>query len=144
MADKPRVPLPAKSEVAGFAREIQVNHCRQPSCANFGVPARTEPGRTGPSADRDLNYKVHSTNKGQTPSIRCKACGDNPPMKSNASIAAEVRWLARAGGVLRPDEETGCRNPDCENHDRSIALHPRLYRKCGLVGGAQNQLNFKS
>ena len=138
MADKPRVPLPAEVAIAGLAREIQVNHCRQPSCANFAVSARTEPGKTGPSADRDLNYKVHSTNKGQTPSIRCKGCGDNPPMKSNASIVAEVRRLVRTGGILRADEETGCRNPDCESHALPIASHPKLYRKYGLVGGVQN------
>ena len=138
MTDKPRVPLPAEAAVAGLAREIQVNHCRQPSCANFGVPARTKQGKTGPSADRDLNYKVHSTNKGQTPSIKCKGCGDNPPMKSNASIAAEVRRLVRAGGILRTEEMIGCRNPGCQNHGLPIALHPKQYRKCGLAGGAQN------
>ncbi len=63
MTDKPRVPLPAEADIAGLKRELQVNHCRQPSCANFGIPARTEPGGTGPSADRDMRYKVHSTNK---------------------------------------------------------------------------------
>ena len=135
--DKPRVPLPAEADVAGLAREIQVNHCRQPSCANFGVAARTEPGKTGPSADRDLNYKVHSTNKGQPLSIKCKGCG-NPPMKSSVSIVAEVRRLAQTGGILRADEETGCRNSECENHALPIASHPKLYRKYGLVGGAQN------
>ena len=138
MTDKPRVPLPAESDIAGVGRELQVNHCRQPSCANFGIPARTEQGKTGPSADRDMRYKVHSTNKGTTPSFKCKVCGENPPMKSNASIAAEIRRLMRVGGVLRTDEEAGCRNQDCENHSRPIALHPKLYRKCGQVGGAQN------
>ena len=32
-------------------------------------------GKTGPSSDRDMNYKVHSTNKGQVPALKCKAYG---------------------------------------------------------------------
>ena len=67
-----------------------------------------------------------------------KGCGDNPTMKSNASISAEVRRLVRAGGILRTDEVIGCRNPDCCNHGLPIALHPKLYRKCGLAGGAHH------
>lgn len=36
---------------------MQVNHGWQPDCANFGVPVRTEPGKTDPSADRGMNRK---------------------------------------------------------------------------------------
>ena len=93
MSQRPRVPLPAQVELAGVNLNVQVNHCKTPGCANFGVPARTEPGKTGPSKDRDMNYKVHSTAKGQIPSIKCKSCGLNPPMKSNAGVADEVARL---------------------------------------------------
>ena len=58
---RPRVPESVDLALFGFRQTVQVNHCRRPSCANFGVPARTEPGKTGPSPDRDMNYKVHST-----------------------------------------------------------------------------------
>ena len=63
-AIRPRVPEAWELDLPGGAQSLQVNHCRQPDCANFGVPARTAPGKTGPSADRDMNYKVHSTAKG--------------------------------------------------------------------------------
>ena len=135
---RPRVPESVDLALLGFRQTVQVNHCRQPSCANFGVPARTEPGKTGPSPDRDMNYKVHSTHKGQVPSIKCKSCGENPPMKSNAAVAEEARRLADVSGLPRLGEVVGCRNPDCENHARPIALNPMLYRKCGQVRGAPN------
>lgn len=98
MTTHPRVPLPATVDLIGEDRTIQVNHCRVPSCENFGVPARHETQKPGPSPDRDPAYKLHSTNKGQIPSLRCKACQDNPPVKSNASVASEIDRLAEAGG----------------------------------------------
>ena len=130
-SQRPRVPEGAALDLFGTQETVRVNHCRQPSCANFGVPARTEPGRTGPSPDRDMNYKVHSTHKGRVPSIKCKAYGENPPMKSNLAVAEEARRLAGVSGHPRLGEVVGCRNPDCGNHARPIALNPGLYRKCG-------------
>lgn len=98
----PRVPLPANLDLLGEHRTIQVNHCRQPDCSNFGVPARHKKQKPGPSPDRDPAYKVHSTAKGQFPSLRCKSRGENPPMKSNASIATEVERLIEADGLRTP------------------------------------------
>ena len=40
MKKLPRVPLPTTADLIGEERTIQVNHCRQPTCKNFGVPAR--------------------------------------------------------------------------------------------------------
>lgn len=137
MTQRPRVPLPAQVDLAGVMLGVQVNHCKTPGCANFGVPARTEPGKTGPSPDRDMNHKVHSTAKGQIPSIKCKACGLNPPVKSNAGIADETRRLLDVAGIPRVDEAMGCGNADCEDHARPFASNPKLYWKRGKLDGAQ-------
>ena len=128
---KPRVPLPAKIALPGTKRTIQVNHCKMPSCENYGVPARTQHGKTGPSANRDMHYKVHSTSKGQIPAIRCKECKDLPPIKSNASIVSEVERLTELSGIWSLEESTGCGNLVCDNHTRPIAFHPKEYRKRG-------------
>ena len=138
-AVRPRVPEACELALPGGDQSLQVNHCRQPDCANFGVPARTEPGKTGPSSDRDLNYKVHSTNKGQVPSLKCKVCGDNPPMKSNSGIVEEAKRLTDAAGLWRLDERRGCANPQCDSHDRPIGLNPGLYRKRGMAPGSGGQ-----
>ena len=128
---QPRVPEPATFDLPGSERTIQVNHCKMPDCSSFGVPARTKPGKTGPSPDRDMHYKLHSTKGGQIPSIRCKACLDNPPVRSNASIVKEVERLAEEAGIWTLEESMGCRDADCENHDQPIAFHPDEYRRRG-------------
>ena len=129
----PRVPAASTVDFFGVERHIQMNHCREPSCPNFGVPARYEHGRPGPSADRDMRYKVHSTKKGQVPSIRCTSCRDNPPMKSNAAIAAEIGRLIECGGFRSPEETLACRNVECVNQSKPIAAHPQEYRKRGTA-----------
>ena len=120
-APRPRVPPPEPLELLGEQRTIQVNHCKVPTCKNFGVPARHEPQKPGPSKDRDPAYKVHTTSAGQVQSLRCKSCGDNPPMKSNAAIALEAQRLVEADGLLLPEESASCPNTHCDNHGRSVA-----------------------
>ena len=136
---RPRVPLAATIDLPGAQRTIQVNHCKMPDCSNFGIPARTKHGKTGPSADRDMRYKVHSTNKGTTPAIRCKVCLDMPPIKSNASIVAEVERLAAESGIWSVEESTACHNAECENHAHPIALHATEYRKRGKPKSGKGQ-----
>ena len=75
-----RVPVEISSPIPQATRSIQVNHCRMPDCDNYGVPAITRRVKTGPSADRDPHYSVQSTNKGRVPCIKCKCCGENPPL----------------------------------------------------------------
>ena len=135
MSKLPRVPLSVKACLIGAQRTIQVNHCRMPDCNNYGVPARTEHGKPGPSAGRDPYYTVESTKRGTVPSIRCKSCRDNPPIKSNAAIVSEIKRLVGADGLMRLEETVGCRHEDCENHNLPIAFHQRSYRKYGYVKG---------
>ncbi len=127
-----RVPRPAGLDLFGAPASVQVNHCRTPACANFGVPARHEPQRPGPSPGRDALYKLHSTNKGRSPSIKCKSCGGNPPLKSNRGIVEEAVRLAESGGLLTLEETASCPNPNCANHGRPIARHRKgAYRRQG-------------
>ena len=109
---QPRVPPPSQASLIGTKRTIQVNHCRMPDCDNFGVPARSEHGKPGRSKDRDMHYQVQSTKRGSVPSVRCKSCFDNPPIKSNAGIVAEIERLTESDGLLRLEETTGCRHED--------------------------------
>ena len=139
MKKHPRVPLPATADIVGAERVIQVNHCRAPTCDNYGIPARHQHGKPGPSQDRDMHYKVHSTKQGQIPSIRCKACLDNPPIKSNESIVSEINRLTDITGVWTLEEFASCSNEDCENHGKSIAHHKKSYRKRGKPASGNGQ-----
>lgn len=132
MASQPRtlrVPRTANARVLGEPFPIQVNHCRTPGCANFGVPARTKRGKTGPSADRDLRYKLTSTAKGQEPAIECKACRGKGAVRSNEAIAEEIERIA---GYARPLEHRfACKTEGCANRGLSIGEHRHLYVRRG-------------
>ena len=127
----PRVPRHAVADIVNQEKTIQVNHCRNPACANYGVRPRTMPGRTGPSAERDPHYRLHSTNRGLVPALLCKSCGEIPPVKSNDGIAAEIARLIETDGWWTLEERTACKNPDCRNVGHSVARHPREYTRRG-------------
>ncbi len=139
MASTPRtlrVPDIADARILGEPFPVQVNHCRTPGCANFGVPARTKRGKTGPSRDRDLRYKLNSTAKGQEPAIECKACKGKGAIRSNAAIAEEVERIA---DYARPLEyRFACKNEGCANFGLSIGEHRERYRKCGHYKTPEN------
>lgn len=94
---------------------IQYNACKNPKCPQFGMPAPEEAVRAvkGP-------YALSSAGKGY-PLLRCNACGETPPLKSNAGIAAELR---RISAYLDEDEPPFCPNGNpnpetgeaCPNH----------------------------
>ena len=123
-----RIPVDIPVPLDRSTRSIQVNHCRMPDCDNYGVPAITRRVGSGTSLGRDPRYTVQSTNKGRVPCIKCKCCGEKPPIKSNQGIAEE---LARLAAPLKAPKDTGCKNKDCENHEKSVADHPECYKSKG-------------
>ena len=143
-ADSPRVPLEVPVTIVRTARTIQVNHCRNPNCRNYGVPARTQPQKPGPSPDRDRNYKLRSTNKGLVPAIGCHACGESPPLRSNRAIAAEIERLTLEDHLHTAEERTSCLNADCVNHSRSIGHRPDAYRKIGFTENGARRYRCKA
>ncbi len=81
---------------------IQVNHCKNPKCANFGVPPKpvvtrgkggVPDGMEGPG-----DYTVVATGK-DLPALRCRLCSEVTPMQSNLALAEE---LLRISSYLEP------------------------------------------
>ena len=140
MASTPRnlrVPDTASAGIVEEPFPIQTNHCRTPDCANFGVPARTKPGKTGPSKDRDPHYRVISTAKGQEPAIECKACKGKGAIRSNTAIAKEIE---RISDYARPLESRfACTTAGCPNWGLSIGEHRHLYVRCGIYKTPENR-----
>lgn len=90
---------------------IDVNFCKNPVCANYGVPAKSSTSR-GRKADpdmRDTRYRVAAWGKG-VPSLICLACNESIPMKSNLGVAEE---LERVTSYLKPAEGPCCRTEGC-------------------------------
>jgi hypothetical protein len=72
----------------GASRAIQVNFCKNPRCANFGVPASLSKwARRSKSAGLPgTEYKVGAAGK-NVPTLQCLLCGESLPIKSNAGVA---------------------------------------------------------
>jgi len=114
---KPRIPL----EHGG----IQVNFCKNPGCENYGIPAAPTTGR---GAQRD-RYAVVGAGR-QYPVLKCHACGEFPPLKSNQGIAEEHE---RLGAYLSVPAETSCPDAHCANHGVSVAIGSPHYRSYGTT-----------
>lgn len=114
-------PIPA--EVAG----IDVNHCKNPACANFGVPAslvkfRRKAG-TGLAITPGTAYSLVATGKSR-PSLVCMLCRESFSLKSNLAVAEEVMRFAE---YLLPADPPHCPNPDCLNFDVPLGTKGAYY-----------------
>lgn len=121
----PRIPL----EVAG----IQVNFCKNPNCANFGVSASLEKQPKGPGAaerGRDSYRVAGSNSRGVlTPVIHCLRCNENPPIKSNQGIHEERERMAAYLAVPEPS----CPDECCPNHSVGVNLKKGHYQSFGTT-----------
>jgi len=104
MLKHPRIP----HEHGGF----QVNHCKSPTCSNYGVP----PEQT--SVRGKNRYTLDSRNQGISSCI-CTSCGEGFPLKSNLGIAEEVERMA---AYLSPPDAVFCRNDACANHTDQVPV----------------------
>jgi transposase-like protein len=119
--EPPCIPL----AVAG----IQVNFCKNPSCANFGVPASSAKQPRGPGAagrGRD-SYRVEGDTHGRgvtAPVITCLFCKEAPPIKSNQGVHEERERMA----AYLADPE-----PSCPNHSVGVNQKKGHYRSFGTT-----------
>lgn len=91
---------------------IQVNHCKNPKCGNFGVPPKPE-SRRGSAATRAADvgpgdYTVVAAGKG-LPQLKCRLCGETFPMQSNLAIVEELMRISEYLEPVLP----GCTNSAC-------------------------------
>lgn len=117
---EPRVPEPFEN--------IQVNHCKNPTCPNYGVRASSEVQPRGRYADASKQDGYIRQNDKGLPHLRCKYCGVRFPIKSNQGVYEEKQ---RCGKYPEPEPEPSCRNEQCTNHGKGLKTHPSLYRSFG-------------
>lgn len=126
----PRIP-PA---VAG----VQVNFCKNPTCANFGVSPRayTPKGRplaAADATDRDAYVRTGSGTP-NTPFLQCLLCGEALTLKSNQAVTEEADRLLASLSVT----EACCPDESCANHTVPVET-PKRYQSFGktAVGSAR-------
>ena len=128
--NEPRVPERAEG--------IQVNSCKNPLCANFNVEPllykyNNKNDSNGQSkVTQDPNYTIAAYGK-QLPVIKCKACNEFTPIKSNQGIFEEK---SRLGAYLTGVELT-CPNIDCGNHHISVSTLLTAYYRVGTTNNNQ-------
>jgi hypothetical protein len=116
----PPVPL----AVAG----VDVNFCKNPTCANFGVPAvlvkwrRTK--NSALSTTPGTAYSLTGTGSGR-PALRCLLCGETFSVKSNLAAVEEVM---RFSNYLLPAAAPHCPNSECSNQDVPVDTAGAYYR----------------
>lgn len=125
------------SEVDG----IQVNFCKNPACANYGVPPREAVlrGQAAHGAPQD-SYILAAA--GTTiPVMRCRLCHEFPPIKSNLGIAEERRrFLFDLAGAL----EARCPDPACANHSVPVSTGTGGYQGFGHTRSGSRRYRCKA
>ncbi|WP_157077121.1 hypothetical protein [Curvibacter delicatus] len=125
----PRIPF----EVGG----IQVNHCKTPTCPNFGIPAAQAPeGRVNASQDP---YRVIGGRRSLR-QLTCHFCQRSSALRSNLAIAQEV---IRLDPHRLRAARTSCATPLCAAFGMSVDEHPERYQKYGRTAAGEPRYRCK-
>jgi hypothetical protein len=92
-------------------RLVQVNCCRYPQCANYGVPATFARRAKADPATKGTEYRLSSSGKG-LPQLHCLLCGEWLPIKSHQGIVEELAWITAYTKASTPPS---CPDPACTN-----------------------------
>ena len=112
----PRTPPPVDG--------IDVNHCKNPKCAAFGLPVAATVAR-GPGAKNSHTIVAYGKDE---PAVRCNSCGSHFPLKSNLGVAEELR---RMTAVFAMKEEPSCPEESCPNHTVPVSAGKASYSSFG-------------
>jgi transposase-like protein len=95
---------------------ININHCKNHLCANFGVPAEIVRWRRLSGTPLALRpgtaYMLVPGKNKLLPKLKCLLCGEHFIVKSNLAAAEE---LARLAAYLRIKPAAGCTTAGCTN-----------------------------
>lgn len=118
--EEPTVPPPIKG--------IDVNFCKNPRCANFGVtPNITKYGRRQKAIDAGVigaAYGLVGVGK-LRPALNCRLCKESFSLKSNLAVSEELDRLTR---YLVPAPEECCPDAGCGNSKVSVGSKGAYYR----------------
>lgn len=108
--------------------DINVNFCKNPKCANFGVPAVVVKHRhihgTPLASTPGSAYTIKSNGKNR-PSLLCLFCKESVSIKSNLAVAEELARFTRYFKV-----GAYCPSEDCTNNSVSTET-PGAYHRFG-------------
>ncbi|MCA3002634.1 MAG: IS1 family transposase [Rhodocyclaceae bacterium] len=131
---RPHPRVPAEHE------GLQVNHCKNPHCANFGVPAPESRGRKGLKPDLIGAYTV-AGNSENGRFLTCGLCGRTAVLYSNVGIADEIkRFDIRAERAA----STGCPNESCDAFGSTVVSTPDAYYRHGHTAAGADRFRCRT
>ena len=98
-----RIAIDSQAALSGFPLNVIAwNKCRDPHCANFRVPARSDHGKPGPSPDRDMATRCIVPARGQRRPFDVSpvaAIHHWNPTPAFRRIAEEVHWRCQTNWI---------------------------------------------
>lgn len=120
---------------------LSVNHCKSPTCANFGIPERPFRVRRTPGAPSEPgDYTLVAAGAGK-PVLKCALCGESTPLRSNQGVHEELERLA---GYLLPPGALSCPTPTCAAKATSTAEPSELYVQFGKTAAGTPRYRCRS
>ena len=119
-------PLPSLPKIPPGIDGIQVNFCKNPTCAPPGLKKGVHRSKATASAtgtEYRLVGKSRSGGISTVSGLLCLLCQESLPLKSNLGVAQEV---ARLSAYLWKKRGASCPNPACLNHGVSSRQSPLL------------------
>jgi len=136
-----------KARIPPEAAGIQVNFCKAPGCANFGVPAaatrryrKSDQKLSSTEISAGIAYTLNARGKG-LPQLLCSLCGEKFSIKSNLGIAEE---FFRITDYLKPRPEASCPQPTCNNHGLGVSAFSGLYSRFGKTRSGSQRYQCKA
>lgn len=107
---------------------LNVNFCKNPKCANFGVPETPHRKKLAAgAAPQPGDYSLVAAGKGK-PQLKCLLCGEIMPMRSNQGIIEELtRVMTYLGGT----DDPACQNEACTLFTVPLSLAGSQYVQRG-------------
>lgn len=107
---------------------LNVNFCKNPKCASFGVPETPHRKKLAAgAAPQPGDYALVGAGKSK-PLLKCLLCGETLPMRSNQGIVEE---LTRVMAYLSGTDDPACQNDACALFTVPLSLAGSQYVQRG-------------
>lgn len=135
---KESLPIPRAYNHPESSELIQLNHCKNPNCSNYGVPALNPTRKKTGEPKRGLGNDYKFTNSRNGKSLTCKLCGSSTKLVNNRAFVLEsIRIRSLYSTAPRPCPDKGLKNSrrrkrPCRNSGVDFLKKPSRYTLRGL------------
>ena len=143
--EKEARPIPRAFKHPKSGLMIQLNHCKNPNCDNYGVPALNPKLKKSGEPKKGLGNAYRLTNSKTGKSLTCKLCGSSTKLINNKAFVEEslrLNEIFRLRETSCPDVKlhtSNRRTRPCRNSTVNIYKHPKRYTLKGTRASASKR-----